>query len=315
MRILKSAAHKLIGVIPFKAPLVRLGALLPPLLKGRMGARFFAQLVNRDPSGGELLTNLGISRRYRVALRKTDSVDLLFGRPEHHAGERGPLRLAGVLARDCNAFVDVGSNLGYYVFYLRGVLPRIPIFYFEPNGEMFDRLTRNIEANRLGRVTGFKAAVGRCDGQATFYVNLTDHLSSSLTDYFTAYHDCRTEVVDVITFDRFAEDHDLRELCVKVDVENAEFDFIAGAERALSRIRYLIMEVLGPANENGFVRTMITRLGLSAYYINDLKLEHSPDGSFRYRPPEYNWLFCREGPDALGDRLRGSGIHVVGAGK
>jgi FkbM family methyltransferase len=315
MRILKDVTRRLIGATPFKAPLVRWGALLPPYLKGRIGARILAQLVRGDESGGELLTNLGISGSYRVALRKTESVELLFGRPRHYAGERGSLRLAGVLARDCQAFVDVGSNLGYYVFYVRRQLPRVPIYFFEPNGELFDRIVRNVRANRLEQVVGVKAAVGRSDGRANFYVDLTDHLSSSLTDYFTAAHESRAELVDVITLDRFTREHDLRELCVKVDVENAEFDFIAGAEKALDRIRYLIMEVLGPAVEKGFVQSMITRHGFTAYYINDMRLEHSPDGSFHYRHPELNWLFCRGGPDVLEDRLRGSGIRVVRAGR
>lgn len=311
LALLRTVARGVSRWTPFKRQLIDLGARLPPQLKCRAGIRLFDLLSRYDATGGDVVTNLGISRRYRVTLKKGERSHLLFGGPADYPGERGPLRLASVLARDCDAFVDVGAHLGYYVFYLRHHLPELPIFFFEPNRELHDRIARNVAANGLERVTGFKSALGRSDGQAVFYLNLSDDTSSSLTDHFATMHTVRQDLVEVMTFDRFAEERQLNNLCVKVDVENAEFDFTAGAEHTLHRVRYLIIEVLGPASDRGFVRTMIDRFGFTAYYINDFRVEHSPDGSFSYRAPEYNWLFCRETPAALEERLRGSGIRLV----
>jgi hypothetical protein len=102
----------------------------------------------------------------------------------------------------------------------------------------------------------------------------------------------------------------LENVCIKVDVENAESDFFAGATDALDRINYLIMEVLGPAHAAGFIQ-QVMRTPFHAYYINDYTLEFSSDGSFEYCPPEYNWLFCREDPASLAKLLADSGLKVV----
>jgi hypothetical protein len=50
--------------------------------------------------------------------------------------------------------------------------------------------------------------------------------------------------------------------------------------------------------------------GFHGYYINDYSLEHSLDGSFTYREPEYNWLFCREAPPELERTLAGSRFRI-----
>jgi FkbM family methyltransferase len=313
MKVLKPAARCLIRSVPFKNQLIRWGARLPPPLKCRAGIRLFSSLCRYDHSEEDIATNLGISSDYRLTLRRTTNSALLFGRPEDYRGESGPLLLARHLAPHCRAFIDVGAHLGYFVFYLRHHLPQLPIYFFEPNPQLFARISRHVQANRLSGVTGFQVAVGRCDGQADFYIDLSDDSSSSLSDYFVAKHQVKCERVDVVTFDRFLETHKLDGVCVKVDVESAEHDFIAGAAGALDRIRYLIMEVLGPASEAGFVQTMIQRHGFAAYYINARTLEHSTDGRFVYRDPEYNWLFCREQPAELRTRLQESGIRVASA--
>ena len=66
------------------------------------------------------------------------------------------------------------------------------------------------------------------------------------------------------------------------------------------------MEALGPAVTSGFVADLMRAGTFHGYYINDFTLEHWLDGSFTYREPEYNWLFCREAPQELERTLAGS---------
>jgi FkbM family methyltransferase len=241
-----------------------------------------------------------------------DQVFALYGKPELYLGERASLELAARLSRSCDAFVDIGAHLGYFTFFVSARAgSNLPIYFFEPDPLLFARLDRNVRANRLDRVVGCNKAIGAIDGSATFYVNRTDSLSGSLTSQFAAAHEVVATEIAVERFSTVAARCDFHRACVKVDVEGAEAEFLDGAGEALSRVPYLIIEVLGPAHEQRFVQSVIARTGLHAYYINDYRLEHSTDGSFEYRAPEYNWLFCRETPEELAIRLGGGPFHVA----
>jgi methyltransferase FkbM-like protein len=141
-------------------------------------------------------------------------------------------------------------------------------------------------------------------------VNDTDSLSGSLHAEFAAGHQITATEVTVERFETIAQRLELRGACVKVDVEGAEYAFLEGAGDSLDGVDYLIMEVLGDACARGFVSAMMRRGRFHAYYINDYSLEHSLDGSFTYRAPEYNWLFCRETPDELRQKIGQSALSV-----
>jgi FkbM family methyltransferase len=303
-------ARTVIRWTPFTRDAVAFCAHLPPRMKGSRVMRVMEAFRRYGGAPQRVTTNFGIAPNYRITVEGSAEGTLLFGRPEDYAGERGCLELAAWLGRDCDAFLDIGAYRGYYTFYLRHSLPNsIPIHWFEPTTRLYQALDRNVNENRLPNVHGHGVALGAKDGQATFYVNLDDPTSSSLGDWFAQKHRVEPVTVPVTTFSSFVRAHGFSSCCVKVDVENAEFAFLEGALPELHRIRYLVMEVLGPAHDAGFIASMIEH-GFHAYYINDRRLEHSPAGEFTYTPPQYNWLFCREEPTALTRRLSGSTLSV-----
>ena len=106
-------------------------------------------------------------------------------------------------------------------------------------------------------------------------------------------------------------EHAINSTCVKVDVEGAEFRFLEGIGDAGNKIATLVVEVLGRALSDGFVKKAWSVLGMHAYYIGHRTLQHSPDGNFNYVPGEYNWLFCRASPEALRRRLAGTPFSVA----
>jgi len=263
-------------------------------------------------SGSTCSGTMGISADLRCELPATNMV-ALYGLPAFYAGERGSLELAARFSRVSSAFVDIGAHLGYFSFFVHyHGAAGVPIHFFEPDRQLFAALDRNVRANRLDRIQGYARAVGARDGLEQFFVNATDPLSGSLRTQFAPTHQVSAIDVEVESFATIARRLDLRQACVKVDVEGAEFEFLEGATNALDRIGSLIIEVLGPACERGFVPALMQRGGFHAYYINDYVLEHSADGSFTYRAPEYNWLFCRHAPEEL-SRLIGAGPLTVRA--
>ena len=151
-------------------------------------------------------------------------------------------------------------------------------------------------------------------GEVTFYLDHTDNSSSSLTPRFAARHEVETITVQAVRFDDFSRHEALSEVCVKVDIEGAEREFLEGVGEESDRIAYLVIEILGPAIDAGFVNAARKRLSMEAYYIADFRLEHSRHGEYRYRSPHYNWLFCRHSPGELRRLLVNTRFSVVTAG-
>lgn len=309
----RRAAGGLIRRLPLKRRILRLGAALPPALKGSPWLRFLAALHARTSFAADdtLRTNCGVSSSYNLQIPATASAVYLYGALNDHCSERGAVHLARTLSRRSAAFIDAGAHLGLFVFYVREAVPDVPIYYFEPSPPLFRRLEANVGGNHLPRVVGFQCAIGRSTGRARWFENVSDSLSSSLTAMFRAHHDTIETDVEVVTFGDFCRTESLENLCVKVDIEGAEFEFLEGARDDLWRVKFLIMEVLGPAISKGFVRALQEASGMEAYYINDFRLEHSVGGTFRYAAPQYNWLFCRLLPPGLRHLLGTSTFTVV----
>ena len=304
-------ADGLAGLIPAKERILRTAARLPPGWRSRQSCRLFSALARRTALSRPTLSgNLGISSRLACDVPATHMV-ALYGMPALYAGERGSLELAARLSRFCAAFVDIGAHVGYFTFYvhMRGAADR-PIYFFEPDRTLYAALDRNVRRNQLEQVHGYQHAVGAQDGTTRFFVNRTDTLSGSLDAGFAGTHDVEAMDVTIERFETIAQRLQLERACVKVDVEGAEAEFLAGADGALDRISYLIMEVLGPAHQRRFVPAMMARGGFHAYYINDYTLEHSIDGTFTYRAPEYNWLFCRDAPQQLAVKIGAPPLQV-----
>lgn len=55
-------------------------------------------------------------------------------------------------AADATHFFDIGSNYGFYSFFLYSVLSHLQIYAFEPNPKIFSRLSEICAANRATRI-------------------------------------------------------------------------------------------------------------------------------------------------------------------
>ena len=282
-------------------------ALSPSFVRSRLGYRILSRLARNAKMPEYLTGNMGISSRLRCLIPSNDGL-LLFGRPKDYCGERGALEVCGVLSKHSNRFIDIGSHKGYFSFFVRAsVGNELPIYLFEPDDKLYRILDENIHRNNHDRMMmPFKKAVGSFNGNAVFYRNLTSSLSGSLKDDFKDNHETIESEVFVCSYHSFAQEVGIQNACVKVDIENSEFDFLEGAIESIRTIKFLIMEVLGPAVQQGFIKKMIEAGGFNTYYIDDYDLRHSSDGSFEYHSPQYNWLFCRESPDSLRRTLAGN---------
>jgi FkbM family methyltransferase len=299
--------------VPGKPALIRAFAKAPPLIKPPLVCSILSRMI--EPSELEALgaieTNLG-ALHHDIAIAAPAPLCYFFGTPESYRGEIGALLLSLELSRSSRVFVDIGAHHGYFLFFVRDRLEKpISIHYLEPNPALFRQIEANVRRHGLTDVHGHELAIGARSGPSAFFTNVSAPASSSLTRDFANQHVLREDRVDVRSFDDFASEHDLHDVCAKVDIENAEFAFLEGAQGSSQRLRFLIIEVLGPAASKGFVNAAIAQLGMHAYYINDLRLEHSSAGEYTYRHPYFNWLFCRESPAELRKLLAGSRLTVA----
>jgi FkbM family methyltransferase len=73
--------------------------------------------------------------------------------------------------------LDVGANIGNHAIHLNRDFAEIHCF--EPNPEVFRRLTDNIRSNRLANIRLHQAALGDCDDTLMFRENLEGNLGAS----------------------------------------------------------------------------------------------------------------------------------------
>lgn len=142
--------------------------------------------------------------------------------------------------------VDIGANYGEMVLGAE-VASAARIICFEPNPQVLPFLRRSIEESGLG-IDLREVAVGASATEATFVMDTVWSGRSGLAGTHRTDSD---HVLDTVTVPVRTLDSELalgagESVCVKVDVEGAEFEVLAGAQEltASSRPWAIMLEVL-----------------------------------------------------------------------
>lgn len=144
--------------------------------------------------------------------------------------EREQTRLFREHLRPGDTVLDVGAHVGYYTL-LSSVLvgERGAVWAFEPNPRNAAFLRRHVELNRRGNVQVEQAAVSSAEGTARF-----DFGTGSGTGHLAEQGALE---VRTVRLDDFCRKHALRPSAVKIDVEGAEMEVLAGGEETIRRDR------------------------------------------------------------------------------
>lgn len=143
---------------------------------------------------------------------------------------------ASDLGRPDATMIDLGANIGAVSIYAASLNTQARIIAVEPEPDNLKHLWQNIEANGVG-VQVLEAAISSSPGSGWI---VPRHGNSILT--FAPQPEATQVAVLALAdlFDEYAIDE-----CdvLKIDVEGAEYDIIAGADMdTLARIRYLTLE-------------------------------------------------------------------------
>lgn len=128
--------------------------------------------------------------------------------------------------------VDVGANIGYNTIYAaHKVGPQGHVYAVEPAQDNLAVLYANLLANRMGNVAVLPFAAGRARELRAFYLRGdTSAVNSLFPENFYAPVTAAIQVAVAPLDDLVAEQPNL----VKIDVEGAELEVLAGMERILT---------------------------------------------------------------------------------
>jgi FkbM family methyltransferase len=167
--------------------------------------------------------------------------------------------LAGAL-RPGGVFVDVGANVGWFSLTVAAHRPSSTVWAIEPVPATADQLAENLAASGLSRVVIHRVVLGAADGTAELVATADSafaHVSGAGRTTWTDRQE-PTVTCPVTTLDRlWAAAGRPRVDAVKIDVEGAEPEVLAGAVTVLRACRpVLVVEAPTDAHREALDRVV-----------------------------------------------------------
>lgn len=154
--------------------------------------------------------------------------------------------------------VDAGANLGVHTLLLADLVgPSGRVIAFEPNRHLAPVLAHNVSANGFaGRVSVHPVGCGRAVGSVPFFESARNIGESSVC--FPHWHDYSVSEVSVVRLDDSV--HGQVDF-IKIDVEGAEYDVLAGGVGLLAAHRPTVVLELGHCREATALHRLLEPLG------------------------------------------------------
>lgn len=162
----------------------------------------------------------------------------------HHRQE---LDYLGKILKPGMTFVDIGANQGEFTLFAARRLSQGNVFAFEPEEQMFQRLTKNVDLNQFKNVKLFNCGLGKEKTWAQLYTSRDTALHSGwheglFTSYRSNYRNDHVQDIEIIRFDEILSNGGVQRVdLVKIDVEGAELFVLQGAEETLRRFKPKIL--------------------------------------------------------------------------
>jgi FkbM family methyltransferase len=122
--------------------------------------------------------------------------------------------------------IDCGSNIGLSVLYFKKVYPGCQVLAFEPDGETFSLLQKNIKCNALTHITLHNVALSDCHEDGILYKKQAQPGSLNMSLFATGESDIPEKISERKLSDYIQAEVDL----IKIDVEGAEISIIEDLE-------------------------------------------------------------------------------------
>jgi FkbM family methyltransferase len=204
---------------------------IPPLVKAYRAMR--DHLADRYPEIARAIWNLVDDARHPTSFQSTPFGFAFAGNHSMQVGAHEPELTEHILGRLalCDAFIDVGANIGYYTCIARSAGVRV--LAMEPLQSNLVALYRNLERNGWNDVEVFPLGLGASPGLLTLYGAAT---GASVVKGWSGAATSHKRLIPLSTLDIvLGERFQGQRLVVKIDVEGGELAVLRGAGRTLER--------------------------------------------------------------------------------
>ena len=203
-------------------------------------------------------------------------------------------------ASTARTVIDVGAFVGFYALLAARCNPKARVFALEPNPDLAARLGRNLSLNEDLRVTVLPYAAAATRGPAPFYLGGTWLPSSSgisldFVDSAEVIPTATTDLDSLVVEWGVAGTVDL----VKLDVEMAEPDVLAGMTETLRRDRPVIFCEVLPGSNPRRIEEILDGTSYRYFHLTPAGLE--PEAELRPHEKLLNHLLCPE--EKMPDRM------------
>ncbi len=152
------------------------------------------------------------------------------------------------LILQCESFIDIGANTGYYSLMAAAVNPRSKIYSFEPAQGPLRYLTKNVFINNFqNQVSVHPIALSSQSGEVMFYEvknKKYTYLSHNLGGVGSLNKDSSKIAysVNTETLDQFISKKPISHVdLIKIDTEGTENLILEGAEESITKYRPIII--------------------------------------------------------------------------
>lgn len=184
----------------------------------------------------------------RIWVSPSDHIESQIFWQEVQEGDRGEVKLLKLLLRPDDVFIDVGANVGVFTLIMARRLSNGTVHAFEPSRYHFEKLRSNLLLNQFNNVRVHQLALSNRRHQSKLHFPPSNGLLSNtgMASQFQFERTfSRTEEIECVSLDEYAASHGIAHIdLMKIDVEGAEMDVLAGAIRSIHRNRpHVVMEV------------------------------------------------------------------------
>jgi FkbM family methyltransferase len=147
----------------------------------------------------------------------------------------GAYEKAGFKIKEGDIVLDAGASVGLFSILASSEVGSAGmVFAFEPVGESVVLLSKNLSANKINNVRIIEKALGRADGDATFFVS--DKLSENSAIFSEPGGESRE--LPIISLDSFVKKEKIAKIdFLKADIEGMERDLLAGAKETIKKFK------------------------------------------------------------------------------
>jgi FkbM family methyltransferase len=170
---------------------------------------------------------------------------------------------------DSPLIIDCGANVGLSVIYFKTLYPHARVIAFEPDREVFQVLTRNVETFQFTDVVLFEKAIWVCETKAPF--KRDGGVGGRLVPVANSAN------VQTVQTARLRDLLDQKIDFLKIDIEGAECEVLKDCEGALQNVDHLFVEYHSKRAERQSLQNLLNILVESGFRYHILEAATDPN--------------------------------------